>query len=47
MMGDDPWAHGIGKNARILNKFLDYSNSQGLIRRKPALEELFIDLDDQ
>ncbi len=46
MMGDDPWAHGIGKNARILNKFLDYSNSQGLIRRKPALEELFIDLDD-
>ncbi|MBI4487979.1 MAG: hypothetical protein HY694_02745 [Deltaproteobacteria bacterium] len=46
MMGEDPWAHGISKNAQVLNKFLDYSYSQGLIQKKPGLEELFIDLDD-
>ncbi len=45
MMGEDPWAHGIEKNARVLNKFLDYSYSQGLIQNKPKLEELFIDFD--
>ncbi|HEY4487767.1 MAG TPA: hypothetical protein VI483_03330, partial [Candidatus Paceibacterota bacterium] len=38
MMGEDPWAHGISKNAQVLNKFLDYSYSQGLIQKKPGLE---------
>jgi len=46
IMGENPWEHGISKNAQNLNKFLDYSNSQGLIQNKLALEELFIDLDD-
>lgn len=46
MMGEDPWATGIKRNARVLNKFLDYSYSQGLIRKKPALEELFVDFTD-
>ena len=45
MMGEDPWVHGIKENARVLNKFLDYSYSQGLIQKRPALEDLFIDLD--
>jgi 4,5-dihydroxyphthalate decarboxylase len=44
--GEDPWAHGIGKNGRALGKFLDYSHSQGLIERKPQVKELFIDLDE-
>jgi len=44
LMGEDPWPHGIEKNARTLNKFFDYSYSQGLIQRKPPLKELFIDL---
>lgn len=46
MMGEDPWAHGIDKNARPLNKFLDYSYSHGLLRKKPKLEGLFIDLNE-
>ncbi len=44
MMGEDPWPHGIEKNARPLNKFLDYSYDHGLIKKRPKLEELFIDL---
>ena len=35
MMGEDSWAHGIKQNARTLNKFLDYSSSQGLMHNKP------------
>ncbi len=46
MMGEDPWAHGIVKNARPLNKFLDYSYSHGLLKKRPQLEELFIDLSE-
>ncbi|MGH7931077.1 MAG: PhnD/SsuA/transferrin family substrate-binding protein [Candidatus Binatia bacterium] len=44
LMGKDPWAHGITQNARALNKFLDYSYSQGLLRKKPPLNELFVAL---
>jgi 4,5-dihydroxyphthalate decarboxylase len=46
MMGEDPWGHGIVKNTRPLNKFLDYSYSHGLIKKRPELEELFIDLEE-
>ncbi|MBI4528746.1 MAG: hypothetical protein HY695_33530 [Deltaproteobacteria bacterium] len=46
MMGKDPWAHGISNNARVLNKFLDYSWAQGLISNKPELQDLFLDLED-
>ncbi len=46
MMGEDPWAHGIKNNTRVLNKFLDFSYGHGLIRKRPKLEELFVDLDE-
>ena len=44
IMGKDPWAHGIAQNSRALNKFLSFSHSQGLLPKKPSLEELFVDL---
>jgi 4,5-dihydroxyphthalate decarboxylase len=47
LMGKDPWAHGIAQNSPALNKFLDYSYSQGLLRTRPRLEELFVDVSDR
>ena len=44
IMGKDPWAHGITQNSPALDKFLSFSHSQGLLPKKPHLEELFIDL---
>ncbi len=44
VMGKDPWAHGITQNSLALKKFLHFSYSQGLLRREPSLEELFVDL---
>ena len=44
IMGKDPWAHGIRENSPALNKFLLFSYSQGLLRKQPRLEELFVDL---
>ena len=46
MMGKDPWAHGITQNSPALNKFLNFSFSQGLLRKRPRLEELFVDVSD-
>ena len=47
MMGKDPWAHGIAQNSPALNKFLDFSFSQGLLSKRPRLEELFVDVSDR
>ena len=44
IMGKDPWAHGINENATALNKFLDFSYSQGLLHERPRLEDLFLDV---
>lgn len=44
LMGKDPWPHGIAQNSPALNKFLNFSYSQGLLRDKPRLEELFVDV---
>ena len=41
LMGDDPWSYGVGGNAHVLNKFLDYHASQGLSPRRVEIEELF------
>ena len=35
-MGKDPWAHGITQNSAALNKFLDFSYSQGLLSKNPG-----------
>lgn len=43
ILGADPWEYGLGeKNKRTLESLMQYSQEQGLLGRKMALEELFI-----
>jgi 4,5-dihydroxyphthalate decarboxylase len=45
IFGDDPWEYGLSKrNENTLETLVGYAHEQGLIRRKPALEELFLDV---
>lgn len=41
LMGMDPWSYGLGANAHVLEKFLDYHFAQGLSPRRVQLDELF------
>jgi hypothetical protein len=47
IMGKDPWIHGIIENSAALNKFLDFSYAQGLLSKKPRLDQLFVDVTHQ
>jgi 4,5-dihydroxyphthalate decarboxylase len=43
LLGADPWVYGLGEiNQRALETLMQYSQEQGLIGRKMALDELFI-----
>jgi 4,5-dihydroxyphthalate decarboxylase len=45
LLGPDPWEYGLTKNNRFnLDTLIGFACEQGLIRRKPALDELFIDI---
>jgi 4,5-dihydroxyphthalate decarboxylase len=45
IFGNDPWEYGLSKkNENTLETLVGYAQEQGLIRRKPALEELFLDV---
>jgi 4,5-dihydroxyphthalate decarboxylase len=39
--GDDPWPHGVQKNRANLQRFIDYSDDQGLLDKKLDVDELF------
>jgi 4,5-dihydroxyphthalate decarboxylase len=39
--GDDPWPHGLEKNRANLERFINYSQDQGLLNRKLEVDELF------
>jgi 4,5-dihydroxyphthalate decarboxylase len=39
--GDDPWPHGLEKNRANLERFINYSQDQGLLDRKLEVDELF------
>jgi 4,5-dihydroxyphthalate decarboxylase len=41
LMGPDPWSYGLGPNAHVLDRFLDYHAAQGLSPRRVKVEELF------
>src|SRR5258706_3372613 len=41
VVGDDPFAYGIGANRKMLTTLVDYSHEQGLTKEKPKIEELF------
>lgn len=37
----DPWPYGVEKNRRTLEKLVEFLHEQGMIEKKPTLEELF------
>ncbi|HWO40426.1 MAG TPA: PhnD/SsuA/transferrin family substrate-binding protein [Candidatus Eisenbacteria bacterium] len=41
MFGDDPFPYGVKANRKMLETLAAFSHEQGLIREKPAIEELF------
>jgi 4,5-dihydroxyphthalate decarboxylase len=41
LLGDDPWPYGVGKNRANIERFMGYSVDQGLMEKKPAVEDLF------
>ena len=45
ILGRDPWEYGLGgSNQKNLEALVGYSHAQGLIKKKPRLEELFLDV---
>jgi 4,5-dihydroxyphthalate decarboxylase len=39
--GDDPWPNGVKKNRANLERFIGYSQDQGLLEKKLEIDELF------
>jgi 4,5-dihydroxyphthalate decarboxylase len=39
--GSDPYPYGIKANRKMLETLIDFSHEQGLITKKPRVEELF------
>ena len=45
ILGPDPWEYGLTeKNRKILETLVGYSHEQGLIRTRPTLEHLFLNV---
>lgn len=45
ILGPDPWEYGLtDKNWKILETLVSYSYEQGLIRTRPTLEQLFLNV---
>ncbi len=45
LMGEDPWIYGLTEqNRTTLETMIGYSHEQGLITRKPRLDELFLEV---
>jgi 4,5-dihydroxyphthalate decarboxylase len=43
ILGPDPWQYGLTENNRNnLDTLIGYSHEQGLIKKKPTLEQLFL-----
>ena len=46
VLGLDPWEYGLTeKNRKILDTLVGYSHEQGLIKKRLALEQLFLNVD--
>jgi 4,5-dihydroxyphthalate decarboxylase len=46
VLGRDPWQYGLTDNNRkILETLVGYSHEQGLIKKRPTLEQLFLNVD--
>jgi 4,5-dihydroxyphthalate decarboxylase len=47
LLGGDPWQYGLGAlNRNNVETALRYTYEQGLIKRQPALEEVFHPIDE-
>ncbi len=45
ILGPDPWEYGLSeKNRKILETLVGYSHEQGLIKKRPTLEQLFLNV---
>ena len=45
VLGPDPWEYGLtDKNRNVLETLVGYSHAQGLIKKRPALEHLFLNV---
>jgi 4,5-dihydroxyphthalate decarboxylase len=46
ILGTDPWEYGLTeKNRKVLETLVGYSHEQGLIKKRPALDQLFLGVD--
>ena len=46
VLGSDPWEYGLtDKNRTVLESLVGYSHEQGLIKKRPTLEQLFLSVD--
>ena len=46
VLGPDPWEYGLtDKNRKNLETLAGYSHEQGLIKKRPTLEQLFLNVD--
>lgn len=46
ILGPDPWEYGLSdKNRKVLETLVGYSHEQGLIKKRPTLEHLFLNVD--
>ncbi|MGB9043623.1 MAG: hypothetical protein WCC81_14265, partial [Pseudolabrys sp.] len=46
VLGADPWEYGLtDKNRKVLETLVGYSHEQGLIKKRPSLEQLFLSVD--
>ena len=46
VLGPDPWEYGLtDKNRKNLETLVGYSHEQGLIKKRPMLEQLFLNVD--
>jgi 4,5-dihydroxyphthalate decarboxylase len=46
ILGPDPWEYGLtDKNRKNLDALIGYSHEQGLIKKKPSLDQLFLSVD--
>ena len=42
IFGDDPWPDGVERNMRTLDRLLSYMVEDGIITRRPTMQELFL-----
>jgi 4,5-dihydroxyphthalate decarboxylase len=47
ILGKDPWEYGLTeRNAKNFERLVTYSHEQGIIKRRPALDELFLNVSE-